>query len=524
MELRRYSFFTLSIAFFTTLSVWSQSPPINWGPLEPTQGSLLEIVPIKSTDFYTLRFSGGILGSYRLTLHNQLSYVSHQKIKPITESGIGTIESATFFAKKFQVFISDRANSEMNLYSQAFDQDSRGESILRCGYSDQRLGAKPNFNFMVSQNRNYLLVYYEIPGRRENRDVYGYTLFDSTFTEIKHGEYLLPFDGNLSTINEHHVTNQGEYLLVVTEHKDKNDRFIGRDWENFKALHLFKITRDTLKEFYVNLNDKRIDDIAISSNNQNRVALTGLYGTGNQSGIQGIFTITLDTGKDSILNYSYSPFNRDILKESRTERQMNRLEKRTENMGETPQIFSYKLRQIRTLSDGSQIGFMEQYYMRRITNYDTRTGITTVNYHYYYMDIVAFKMDENGRFLWEKRIPKQQVSINDNGSYSSFISFNNEQKAYAIFNDNQKNYDELGVFDRNDEVVAPFNLAPNRNAIAIVTLDIKDGSMRRESLTTRKELSAISIPKLMKVDWKNQQVLLYAINRNRERFGILSFK
>jgi hypothetical protein len=203
---------------------------------------------------------------------------------------------------------------------------------------------------------------------------------------------------------------------------------------------------------------------------------------------------------------------------------MNRLEKRTENMGETPQIFSYKLRQIRTLSDGSQLGFMEQYYMRRITNYDTRTGITTVNYHYYYMDIVAFKMDENGRFLWEKRIPKQQVSINDNGSYSSFISFNNEQKAYAIFNDNQKNYDELGVFDRNDEVVAPFNLAPNRNAIAIVTLDIKDGSMRRESLTTRKELSAISIPKLMKVDWKNQQVLLYAINRNRERFGILSFK
>jgi hypothetical protein len=524
MELRWHSVLALSLSLFTLNSFLGQAPNVNWGPLEPTQGSLLEIVPIKSTDFYTLRYSGGILGSYRLTLHNQLSYVSHQKIKPITESGIGTIESATFFAKKFQVLISDRSNSEMNLFSQAFDQDSRGESILRCGYTDQRLGAKPNFNFMVSQNRNFFLVYYEIPGKRENRDVYGYTLFDSTFNEIKRGEYLLPFDGNLSTINEHHVTNQGEYLLVVTEHKDKNDRFFGRDWENFKALHVFKINKDTLKEFYVNINDKRIDDIAISSNNENRVALTGLYGTGNQSGIQGIFTITLDTGKDSILNYSYAPFNRDILKESRTERQMNRLEKRSENVGETPQIYSYKLRQIRTLADGSQLGFMEQYYVRRITNYDTRTGITTVNYHYYFMDIVAFKMDENGRFAWEKRIPKSQVSINDNGSFSSFVAFNNENKAYLIFNDNQKNYDELGTFDRVDEAVAPFTLAPNKNAIAIVTLDVKDGAIRRESLTTRKELSAISIPKLMKVDWKNQQVLLYAMNRNRERFGILSFK
>ena len=524
MELRRHSFLALILTLLSLSNFNSQTPTINWGPLEGSQGSLLEIIPIKSTDFYTLRFSGGILGSYRLTLHNQLNFVNHQKIKPITESGIGNIESATYFSKKFQVMISDRSNSEMKLYSQAFDHESREESILRCTYTDQRIGAKPNFNFMVSQNRNFFLIYYEIPGKRANRDVYGYTLFDSTFNEIKHGEYLLPFDGNLSTINEHHITNQGEYLLVVTEHKDKNDRFIGRDWENFKALHIFKISKDTLNEFFININDKRIDDITISSNNKNRVALTGLYGTGNQSGIQGIFTITLDTELDSILNYSYSPFNRDILIESKTERQMNRLEKRADNMGETPQIYSYKLRQIRTLSDGSQIGFMEQYFVRRMTNYDTRTGITTINYYYYYMDIVAFKMNENGQFIWEKRIPKNQVSINDNGNFSSFVSFHNENKAFVIFNDNQKNYDELGMFNCYDEAIAPFTLAPNKNAIAIVTLDIKDGSARRESLTTRKELSAISIPKLMKVDWKNQQVLLYAINRNRERFGILSFK
>jgi hypothetical protein len=48
--------------------------------------------------------------------------------------------------------------------------------------------------------------------------------------------------------------------------------------------------------------------------------------------------------------------------------------------------------------------------------------------------------------------------------------------------------------------------------------------MERKGFFTRKELSAIVVPKMMKVDWINKEVLLYAINRNREKFGIISFK
>ena len=328
----------------------------------------------------------------------------------------------------------------------------------------------------------------------------------------------------MTTVNQHHITNQGDYILVVTEHKERNDRFLGRNWENFKALHIYRITNDSLRSFNVNLEDKRIDDIMVSSNAQNQVVLTGLYGRGNRTGTEGIFTISLDLNADSVVSYKYVAFDKEILRESRTEQQMSRYERRWDNRDDAPQIYSYKLRQIQTLADGSQLGFMEQYYERKYTNYDTRTGITTINFYYYYMDIVAFKIDKNGVYQWGKRIPKSQVSMNDMGPFSSFVACNNDQNAYLIFNDNKRNYDEIGVFNQKENSINGLSLSNRKNVVALVKIDLSNGNLERNVFFSRKELSAIVVPKLMHIDWRNKELLMYAINGNREKFGILSFK
>ena len=525
MELFRHSAGRLILFFLIFIGCANAQPlPVNWGPLESQPGQLLDILPIQSGDFYTLRYTGGVFGTYRSTLHNQLAFVNQTRIKPITENGIGNMETATFFAGKLHVFISDKSNGIMSLYSQAIEDDNTSVSTIRCSYQDTRLGARPNFQIAQSQNGKYLAIFYDIPGRKENRDIYGYVVFDSTFTKIQSGEYMLPFDGNMTTINEHHLTNQGKYLLVITEHKDRNDRFFGREFENFKALHVYRIANDSLSSFNVALQDKRIDDILISSNDNQHVVMTGLFGRGNRSGLEGVFTMTMDLNADSIINYKYSTFNQEIFEETLVEKQMSRMERRWEQRDDAPQIYSYKLRQIQSLSDGSQVGFMEQYYERKYSNYDTRTGITTVVYYYYYMDIVAFKLDINGSFLWGKRIPKNQISMNDNGPFSSFISCNNDQQAYVIFNDNKRNYDEDGIFDSTPNALNGLSLSNRKNVVALAKIDLATGAIDRTAFFSKKELSAIVIPKQMQIDWKNKELLMYAINRNREKFGILSFK
>lgn len=508
-----------------TLPFSAQELPVSWGPLETKRGNLVDILPIRSADFYALRYNSGLFGSYKLNTYNQLAFTSQQRIKPVTETGFANIESSAFFAGKFQVFLSDRSGTTMALYSQSIlEGEENAPSELRCSYEDIRIGARPNFQLLLSQNQRFLAITYEIPGRRANRDLYGYVMFDSTFSEIARGEYLLPFDGNMSTINQNHVTNRGEYLIAVTEHKDRNDRFFGRAWENFKALHVYKINNDSLQEFNVQLADKRIDDLNMSSNNHGLVSMTGLYGRGNNNGIEGVFSMNLDTRKDSVTGYKYSPFDLEVLRESRSASQLNNYIRRNNNRGEDPQVFSYKLRQLQTLEDNSQVGYLEQYYERQYTNYDSRTGITTVNYYYYYLDIVVFKLAPDGTYLWGRRIPKNQISMNDHGPYSSFIGFNNQRNAYVLFNDNKKNYDDGGGFTRNGNDVFGLNLSAWRNVVALVTIDLANGNLDRSTMFSRKELSAIAVPKTMKIDWKNKEVLLYAVNRNREKFGLISFK
>ena len=104
------------------------------------------------------------------------------------------------------------------------------------------------------------------------------------------------------------------------------------------------------------------------------------------------------------------------------------------------------------------------------------------------------------------------------------VACNNDQNAYLIFNDNKRNYDEIGVFNQKENSINGLSLSNRKNVVALVKIDLSNGNLERNVFFSRKELSAIVVPKLMHIDWRNKELLMYAINGNREKFGILSFK
>ena len=69
-----------------------------------------------------------------------------------------------------------------------------------------------------------------------------------------------------------------------------------------------------------------------------------------------------------------------------------------------------------------------------------------------------------------------------------------------------------------------FNLSKRKNAAAITTIDINTGEINRKILFTRREISSIVIPKLFKINILDQEVLIYGMQGNKEKFGILNFK
>jgi len=518
------------IFIFSLIQVISLSQrdfPIFWGDLERSQGSLLEILPKNTNDFYSLRYTGGSFGSFRIAENENLSFIQQKRIKLVAESGIANFETAYYFGNQLIVFLSDKSNGMMTLFMQSYNEnlEADGSSILIASYPNNRIASKPNFKIIQSQNRKFIGIVWEIPGKREVSDMYGYKVIDTKLNEVQTGEYLLPFDGNLSTINEQHISNSGEYLIAITEHTKPNDRVFSRAFENFKALHVYKIKNNDLKEFTIEVDGLRVDDMQLNSNDSSICTLSGLYGKGNRQGITGVFIIKIDAKNDSILSKGIIPFDTEIANESWLG---NINYDRQATIGTNPnlnnQFYNYRLRDIFILNDGSVVGSMEQYYVYRRVNYDNRTGMSSNVTYYYYDDIIAFKIGQNGKFDWQNRIKKSQVSINDGGPFSSYCSFTDGQSLNFIFNDNLRNYDDEGNFRQDLNRVYTFNLSRRKNVAAITSLNIENGKVNRKNLFSRKDIKSIVVPKMFKVDLVNQEILLYSILANKERFGVLTYK
>ena len=96
------------------------------------------------------------------------------------------------------------------------------------------------------------------------------------------------------------------------------------------------------------------------------------------------------------------------------------------------------------------------------------------------------------------------------------------EKLCFTFNDNVKNYDEQGKFLDADKTY-PANFGKKKNVVAIVEVDLEDGAISRKTFFDRQEITALAVPKMFHIDYKTNEMLLYAVYGKKERFGILKF-
>jgi hypothetical protein len=263
--------------------------------------------------------------------------------------------------------------------------------------------------------------------------------------------------------------------------------------------------------------------MGFSSDNNRIMTFTGLYGDAERgnSGIKGIFYFRLDFDKKEIIDEGFEKFSKDFITQDWSEREIERANRREANGKSAPQLFNFDIRETITLEDGSIIGMLEQYYVRQVTSNDYRSNMTSSTFYYYYNDLIVYKIQPNGTFEWVKNIPKSQVSVNDYGYYSSVARFATDDKLVIFFNDNSNNYDEKGVWNKN-EYTSSFR--KKTNTVAKVEVGLKDGVVERNTFFDRAETSALAVPKLFEIDYKNKEMLIYLIINRKEKFGLLNFE
>ncbi|PWL30559.1 MAG: hypothetical protein DCO96_06170 [Fluviicola sp. XM-24bin1] len=504
----------------------AQDYAVDWGEMQRSNGRMIQILPDSMGNFYALRWVGGnLMGSYKVSRHDNLEQVARGSISLQVPGGIGTFEGLRLVGDRPIAFLSDKRGDTRLLFMQEYTKEVErtNEPIELASYAVDKLIDRGWFDVIQSNNGKYFAVIWEIPGKKEERDRYGFRIYDTDMNEINEGDYRLPFTSELSTIHGHYLSNDGDYFLSISEYEKGERNSIFRDNREFVALHIYHIAQDGLQDYKLDVDDRRIIAMTLSTATTDSLTVTGIYGMKDTPGVDGVFYQRIDLRKGEATMEGFKKFDQDFITQDWSERDINRLERREERgVAAMPQLYNYRMREAHILDDGSIVGTLEQYYIQVNTNNTGQTGDFSNNYHYYYNDIIAYKIDGEGQFDWVSKINKIQVSTNDGGPYSSYESFVADGKLNFIFNDHINNYDESGDFIDNRLIYAA-NYSRRRNVVALASVDLSSGVIGRKPFFDREDIGALVMPKLFNVNYRSNEVLIYAIWGRKEKFGLLRF-
>ena len=497
---------------------------IEWSELTKSRGNTAQILPISGANFFTLRWQGGMLGAMYLANHNHFVVNSSGKVQYVVGKSLATYEGVTTLNGKVVVFLSDKVEGKNILFMQKYGDDCKrdGAAIELTSFDiPNNLGKRGYFNIINSQNKEFICVEYDVPGSKSEKQKFGYKVLTDSLEVVSEGTYESPYDLNVSEVSNRYLSNTGDYFLACKIY-NVNDKGRVKDRSTLEKAILIQVNPDGLEEFELDLDGKRIFDMGFSSDNDRIMTFTGLYGDperGN-TGIKGIFYFRLDFDKKQIIDEGFEKFSKDFIMQDWSEREIDKANRREANGKAAPQLYNYDIRETITLDDGSIIGMLEQYYVRQVTMNDYRSNMTSSTFYYYYNNLIVYKIQPNGTFEWVKSIPKNQISVNDYGYYSSVARFVTADKLVIFFNDHLNNYDERGVWNNNGYAAS---FRKKTNTVAKVDVNLKDGSIERNTFFDRAETNAFAVPKLFEIDYKNKQMLIYLIVNRKEKFGLLKF-
>ncbi len=512
----------LSIAFFS-----SSQETIEWSQLLKTKGQVNKILPNSGSDFYTIRFQGGaLLGSNYFSHHENFLLQKTGKIKAAVENSTATIEYVCMINNAPYAILMDKVGDKKILYAQKYSPECKpiDDPIKLSEYTTPKSGWKSRgyYNFLFSKNSDFFCVEYDVPGTKDENERFGYRIFTKDFEMIAQGEYELPYLKSEALVDKRYLSNTGDYFISVKLYKEEEKKRLFKDNTTLSKILLMHVTSSGLEEYELDLEGKRITDMTFSSDNDRIMTFSGLYGdkAKKEQGIKGVFYFRLNFDKKEIINSGFQEFDNDFITQDWTDRQKDRAERNEEKGKGSPELYNYEIKEMNTLSDGSIIGMLEQYYMNVVTYTDPR-GYSRTTYYYHYNDIVTYKISNSGVFEWVKKIPKTQISTNDYGYFSSIGSYFNENHLVIFFNDHIKNYNEEGTWNSNNNYEASFT--KRSNTVAKVMVDLKSGDINRTSFLNVKETKAIAIPKLFTVDYSKNEMILFMIYGKKEKFGLIHY-
>jgi len=522
-----------------SISALGQTPSdkydIKWGnEIEASRRQTLSgIIGSDQSGFYALKTKQGMFSgsSAELTLErydNGANLLKSVELVLKDEPKKRNYEDIINVNGKYYLFTSfpDSKTKLNSLYAQTMDMASLTpnndtKKVADFDYSESSWRRnRGDFMTSTSKDDSKILAFYKLPFDRGEKKRIGFVVLDNLMNKIWGRDLTLPYNDELCDIERIRVDNEGKVYLQCVVYKEKRRKKRHGEPNYEYVLLCYRDGSDKPDEYNINLQGKFLTDMQFSVRNSKDIICAGFYSDKGAYSIKGAFYLTIDGTSKEIKKQSYKEFSIDAIVENLTERQKKKVEKKLEK-GKEVELYDYDLDNIIMREDGGALLYGEQYFVNVVTTTQpgpNGTFTTITNYYYNYNDIIVVSVNPQGDIDWVTKIPKRQVTMNDNGFYSSYYNFLRNDRIYFLFNDNPEN-----LLEKTNDSKKYKNFSGGKNSVVVLAELDYNGNYTKEALFKSADAEVIIRPKVCS-EISRDEVVIFGQRRKTQRFAKIFFK
>ena len=549
--MQKYSKLLFSILFlsvFSFLKSQTDAPAsIEWGNdySEPSNSVATKVIGLATNGFYLLRQK--VLNNpqakprawvefydkemnLKKSVEQELKYKGKQRdFEDVIMLGreLYLLTSFNNSAKKKNYLFKQKISSKSLIPSKKLD--------MICDTDARNKDVEGSFGSHISKDSSHLLIYSDLPYKRNEPERFGFRVFDKNFELVWKKDIALPFPDNQFTVEEYQVDHLGNvHLLGVLYQDDAKWRRRGSPTYQYIILSYYD-NGETVKEYKVGLENKFVTDLTFRPTKKGELICAGFYSERGTYSVRGAYYFRLDPKNGDVSSSNHQPFEFKFLTEYMTDRRKEKakIAETNRDVRRSAELFNYSLDELITRSDGGAVLVAEQFYIEedRFNDYpyggygyggfyspfyyNRYRNNLQVDYYYNYNDIIVVNIRPTGEIEWATRIPKRQETRNDGGYYLSYAMSIVRDKLYFVFNDNARNY---GANRKNNRL---YNYNGSDSVISLAQINI-NGELKTYPIAFNRDAGVITRPKMCKQIGLKQMAIFGERGRGY-RFGKMTF-
>ncbi len=516
----------LSLMVLVFGSLFSQTiETIDWGVAQelPKKTQYKKVLGYDADGIYLVREDIDNHDKLWLDYVSRLTMTVDQTNELVLPSYLG---NQTKYADMFYI------NKKLILLSTAVDNNSNQKQLfLQYMNTNGTIKNKPKLIGTISTSnapeddfkwkltdKNQIYITYNKTFKEYNQEPFTFKVFDSNLQEVASYNMSLPekFNARKFEVKQTAINDKGKIIMLVkavAQNKKKSSRTKTDQYE------ILVVVYDTRKkethDIKVSLKKGKPIDGIFTINKDGNLIVGGFYEPKTNKipgSFSGVYYRIINPNTYKVIpagepKYYFLPFAKNFLAEMRTSRN-----------GETAeQQFSYKLKSIETMENGSFIIIAEQQYVTERNMVDPKTKQDIIIKYYTYGDILMAGVDKAQKFAWVKKVYKKQVSIDDDGYYSSYALEKIRNKVKIIYNDVSANL-KINEEKLNKLKVLKNNLNTIGKGMGVINSVFYDGSIIKDQLFPGKDKGNTIVPSLIVP--VEDQYFTFSQKKKKYKFGI----